>query len=222
MMSRDVIYEYELLLLGKNKTFPTFYFQASDAQNERVALSVFRYAFDTYLRWTPEQLRFNLTYDIVSMLRLTPLLKYIIYPPEADRSKDMYPIVSKLYPNRFRESARDVVYRVYGKILRGEREKFPKEFFNGTEGKIKALFCFQYMLNNLPPFDSTQEMYKTFSGPSGSDLLRKYKLYAVCSGIFECPLDYLHASLPKAQKNDYYYHYYKFLMKSKKRFLKPV
>ena len=219
-MNKEVIYEYELLLLGKMKTFSTYFFRFSDAQNEKIALSVFRYAFDTYLRWTPEQLRHHLTYEIVAMLKLTPLLKYIEFPPEADRTKDMYPIVAKLYPGKFKESVRDVVLRVYGKVLSGEREKFPKEFFGGSEGKYKAILCFQYMLNSMPPFSDVRDMYKAFSGPSGITLLRKHKLYAVCMGIFEYPIDFLHASLPKKIKSEYYYHYYRFLMKAKKKYTK--
>lgn len=221
-MSQEVIYEYEQLLLGKTKTFSPYHFRFSESQNEKIALSVFRYAFDTYLRWTPEQLRYNLTYDIVVCLKLNTLLKYLRFPPEADKTKDMYPIITKLYPGRFKESIRDVVTRVYTKVMNGDREKFPKEFFSGSSGQYKAILCFQIMLNQMAPFNNVQDMYKAFAGPSGVALLRKYKLYAVCTGIFEYPLDYLHASLPKNRKSEYFYHYYRFLMKAKKKYSKPV
>ena len=220
-MHQETIYEYELLLLGKTKTFSTYYFRYSEEQNEKIALSVFKYAFDTYLRWTPEQLRNHLTFDILDRLKLTPLLRYIKYPPEADR-EDVFPIVAKLYPGRFKESARDIVSRVYGKVLRGEREKFPKEFFNGSEGRLRAILCLQLMLNNMPPFTSAQEMYKAFAGPQGIALLRKHKLYAVSTGIFEYPIDFLHAAVPKKMRSEYYYHYYRFIMKAKKKYAKNV
>lgn len=218
-MNKEVIYEYELLLLEKTKTFPPYYFRFSDSQNEKIALSIFRYAFDTYLGWTPEQLRYNLTYDIVVQLKLSSFIKYIDYPPEADRTKDMYPIIAKLYPGKFKETTRDVVNRVYNKVMSGERDKFPKEFFSGAEGRYKAILCFQRMLNGMPPINDVQELYKAFSGASGVALLRKHKLYAVSTGIFEYPIDFLHASLPKELRSDYYYNYYRFYMKSKRRII---
>lgn len=221
-MNRELIYEYEMYLLGKSKVFSNYYFRFSDSQNEKMALEVFKYAFDTYLRWSPEQLRNHLTYDIIERLKLTVLLKYIQFPSESERSKDLYSLVAKLYPNKFKESVRDVVCRVYVSVMRGERDKFPKEFFNGTDGRYKALLCFQIMLNNLPPFGSTEEMYQTFAGPSGVALLRKYRLYTVSAGIFEYPIDYLHAALPKKLKSEYYYHYYRFIMKAKKKYSKTV
>ena len=214
---KELIYEYESVLTGKQKTFTPYFFCYSETLNEKRALEVFRYAFDTYLRWTPEQLHTGLTIEILALLKLNLLLKYIIYPPEADRKKDVYPVVAKLYPGRFNESIRDTVCRVYNRILSGERDKFPKEFFDGNEGMYKAILCFQFMLNRMPPFTSTKEMYKSFTGPSGSNILRKYKLYAVSSGMFEYPLDFLHASLPDTMKSDFYYHFYRFTMKSRKK-----
>ena len=213
----EVIYEYEKVLIGNQKTFSSYFFRFSETQNEKIALSVFRYAFDTYLKWSPEQLQTGLTMEIISRLKLNMLLKYIIYPPEADKTKDVYPIITKLYPGRFKENIRDNVRRVYNRILNGEKEKFPKEFFEGNKGKYKALLCFQYMLNGMPPFASTKELYQTFVGPSGAAILRKHKLYAVCSGLFEYPLDFLHAALPNSMKNEYYYHYYRFLKTRKFR-----
>lgn len=217
-MQQELIYEYELLLLGKVKTFSGYFFRFSDSQNEKLALSVFRYAFDTYLRWTPEQLSHHLTYDIVSRLKLTSLLKYIKFPPEADKTKDMYPIVAKLYPGKFKENTRDIVARVYRRVLTGDREKFPKEFFDSADGRYKAILCFQLMLNGMAPFKDVRAMYEAFSGASGVKILKQYKLYPVSTGIFEYPIDYLHASLPQKRRSEYFYRYYRFQMKAKKKF----
>lgn len=216
-MANELIYEYEAVLTGKCKTFSNYYFCYSDEKNEVEALKVFRYAFDTYLRWAPDQLYHNLTYDIVASLRLTSLLKYIIYPPEADRSVDVYPIVSKLYPGRFKETMSDVVRRVYARVLSGEREKFPKDFFAGNEGRNRALLCLQYAMNQMTPFTSVQEIYKSFTAAAGSALLREWKLYAVSSKLFETPLDYLHEALPTVYKSEFWYHYYKFTVKVKRK-----
>ena len=40
--------------------------------------------------------------------------------------------------------------------------------------------------------------------------LKKYRLYAICTDIFDYPIDFLHEALSKNQKNEFYYHYYKF------------
>ena len=212
-----LIHEYEEVLTGKHKTFSSYYFRYSDEKNEIEALKVFRYAFDTYLRWAPDQLYYNLTHDILASLKLTQLLKYIIYPPEAEQGVDTYPIIAKLYPGRFRETMPDIVRRVYGRVLSGEREKFPKDFFMGNEGRNKALLCLQYAMNQMTPFTSVQEIYRSFTGTSGSAILRNWKLYAVSSKLFETPLEYLHEALPLAYKSEFWYHYHKFTTKVKKK-----
>ena len=216
-VSNELIHEYEEVLTGKHKTFSAYYFRYSEEKNEAEALKVFQYAFDTYLRWAPDQLYYNLTHEILASLKLTQLLKYIIYPPEAERGVDTYPIIAKLYPGRFKETMPDVVRRVYGRVLTGERDKFPKDFFMGNEGRNKALLCLQYALNQMAPFTSVQEIYKAFTATSGSALLREWKLYAVSSKLFETPLDYLHEALPMAYKSEFWYHYYKFTMKARRK-----
>lgn len=216
-LARELIFEYEAILTGQHKIFSLYYFRFGDETNEAEALRVFKYAFDTYLRWTPEELYRNLTVEMLETLKLTQLLRFVKYPPEADASVDVYPIVAKLYPGRFKENMRDSVMRVYDRVISDPQGKFPKEYFIDNEGRVRALLCLQYALNKMPPFKSVQDMYESFVGPPGTALLKRMKLYSACSRMFEFPIDYLHEALPKTVKSEYWYHFYRFSIISKRR-----
>ena len=49
----DVINEYEQVLIGNLPKIPPRLFQNEPSANEHLALSVFRYAIEKLLRWTP-------------------------------------------------------------------------------------------------------------------------------------------------------------------------
>ena len=53
-------------------------------------------------------------------------------------------------------------------------------------------------------------MYKFFASTNGAKALKKYRLYAICSDIFDYPIVFLHEALAESQKNEFFYHYYKF------------
>lgn len=88
--------------------------------------------------------------------------------------------------------------------------KFPKEYMDGNDGLIKSCVCFQFMLKEFFIFHSVKEMYEHFASPKGITDLRVYRLYPLSITFFDTPIDYLHESLPSSQKNEFYYHYYKF------------
>ena len=154
---------------------------------------------------------------MIETLKLTQLLRFIKYPPEDEVGVDVYPIVAKLYPGRFKENVRDSVMRVYDRVINDPSGKFPKEYFIGNAGRTRALLSLQYALNKMPPFKSAQNMYESFVGPAGTALLKKMKLYTVCTRMFEFPIDYLHEALPKNLKSEFWYRFYRFAIISKRR-----
>ena len=100
--------------------------------------------------------------------------------------------------------------RTYKEVLDGKLYKFPKEYLSGSMGVLRACVCFQYMVSQYLPFNNIEEMYNFFSTTNGIKALKRYRLYAICTEIFDYPIDYLHEALSERQKNEFFYHYYKF------------
>lgn len=215
-MRSDIIYEYENILLGKKKNFSTTYFELSPEQNEKMALSIFKHAIEKYLRWTQKQVSECLDWSIIRRMKLSSLMKYIRFPAESDQEKDLYILVNKLYPSKSKQGLKEPTISIYKRVLSGERAKFPKGYFDGITGLYRSLICFQYMITQLKPFDSVDDMYKYFSSNRGTATLKKYKLSIVCNTIYETPIDFLHTALPTEHKNTYLFNMYKFNIMYKK------
>jgi hypothetical protein len=66
------------------------------------------------------------------------------------------------------------------------------------------------MLTQIPPFANTEEIYKFFASSKGPKLLKKYRLNVACVTMFDHPIDFLHEALPKEQRDEFWYRYYKF------------
>lgn len=206
----NLIMEYESILLGKKGSVSSYYFSYDAAGNERIALELMKYAFETYLRWSPIALRDHLDMEIIELLKLKSFMKYLNFPPELDPKKDLFYIAWKIYPNTVHISHKDLILRVYESLLDGSIQKFPKDYFLGIKGVQRAALCFNYMLEQYLQFKSVEEMYEFFSGSAGTKALKKYKLFAICKDMFESPLEFLHTALPPSQKNDFLFNFYTF------------
>ncbi len=217
-MNREVIYEYENVLLGNKNTISSYHFNQSPDNNEKTAIEIVRYAVEHYLRWTPEYLCEALSWDIIRLLKLDSIIKYIRFPPEADEEKDLFIIAHKLYPHRIRVNLREKTLLVYKRVLDGTIYKFPKGFFGDNKGINRALICLQYALSQYTQFDDVGDMYAFFSTPRGTKFLKQYKLYAPCIAMYKYPIDYIHDALPNnvdrtqnlAAKDEFWYMYYRF------------
>lgn len=214
MLSQELIMEYENCLLGKNRTIPAFYFSFDRHSNMQQALNIMKYAFETYLKsWTPVDLRENIDRKLLDKLKLSGLLKYIIFPPELNPQKDYFFIVWSIYPNTVNLDKNDLILKVYKDMMDGTIKRYPKEFFTGIYGLVRAGLCLQYAIEQNLPVSSIKELYHFFSTPTASTFLRKNKLYAVYEDSFETPVDYLHYALPAQQKDPLWYSYYLFCYK---------
>ena len=205
MVGKEAIYEYDELMIGNRRSISPDFFSFGDSANETMALGIMKYAFETYLRWDPIDLRDRIDTELLKSLRLLPLLRYIRFSEELDPNTDLFYIVWKIYPWTVNYSYEERVFRVYRNVLNGKICRFPKEFFSGTEGETRAKLCFRYMLEHIMPFPSVNEMYRFFGMRKSWEALQKAKLSVMCRDLFGDPLEYLHAALPESQRNEMFY-----------------
>lgn len=210
-MNNEILYEYEMVLLGKKNNFSSYFFSENQEKNEAKALFVIKFAIKNYLCWSPQQAIDNLNWDIINFLKLDSVIKYISFPPEIDEKDNMYILTGKLYPNLVKINSKEITLKVYKRVLEKDLYKFPKEYLSGDQqGKYRAIICFQYMLQQFTNFNSTQEMYKFFASSNGPKLLKKYRLNVASVSMFEHPVDFLHAALPEGTRSEFWYRFYKF------------
>ncbi|RHB42220.1 hypothetical protein DW886_17020 [Enterocloster aldenensis] len=210
MDKQVLLYEYEQILLGNKTGFAPYYFKYGDDTSQNYALYIIKFAVETYLGWDPWDFKNHYNQEISKQLKLEPLMKYIDYPPELDKTKDYYYLAALIYPEIINIDIKELVLRTYKDVLDGKLCKFPKEYLSGTKGMMRASICLQYMLSQNYTFSSIKAMYKFFSEPAGSRALKKFRLSNICNEIYEHPLDYLHESLPKGQQDEYWYHFFRF------------
>lgn len=213
---QSIIAEYEDTLIGKRKSISPFYFSYGETGNMKLALQVMKYAFETYLQWSPQDLQACLTYEVLERLHLKSLLRYVVFPPELDVSQDLFYIAWLLYPETLHFDQKDLILRVYQKLLEGRQQKFPKEFFTGSDGLTRSQVCLRYMIEQYLTFSSIKDMYAFFAAEACHKVLRKYKLLVVCRDLYDTPVDYLHASLARGQQDEFWYRYYDFQLQRRR------
>jgi len=204
----SIINDYEEALMNNRKGVPVAYFQSTKEQNERKALVVFKYAIEYILGYDPIAARDKLDYETLEKLKLAELLNYINFPPEIDPKKDIFYIAWRLYPFTVNLTEREKVIRVYKQLLDGSRKTYPHNFFSGYSGKTRAKLCLQYLIEQKINPSSVDELYNMFASPNGNKILvsNKLKIYT----RYGTPLEFLHDSLPKGDKNNALYHFYQF------------
>jgi len=207
---RSAIAEYEDVLIGKRKAIASYYFSYGPNGNMKLALQIMHYSFNTYLRWNAEQLRDYLTLEVLERLKLRSLLRHIQFPPELDRKQDLFFIAWQLYPKTVHFTEQDLILRVYKDILSGKLQKYPKEFFTGRYGLLRARVCLRYMIEQYLQFGSIPELYEYFASVQCQRTLRLHKLLVICRDLFDSPVEYLHQTLPRVQQDIFLYRFYDF------------
>jgi hypothetical protein len=145
-----------------------------------------------------------------------------VFPEELSKRNDCFYVAHLLYPKRIPYSTRNLVMITYQRVLNHESGKFPKEYFSGAEGQLRACICLQYLLIEHLSFTSIEEIYYYFSTTKAMSMLRQFRLATVCSELYESPLDFLHNALPSSQKNELYYQFYRFQSALKNEKLKSI
>ena len=221
-MNNVILYEYDTVLLGEKTSLSPYFFNKSNEQNEKLALEVIRYAVENYLKWSPAEMYQRFDEDVVKLMKLESIMKYVCFPPEADEKKDFFVIAGKLYPDKVKIDIKNMTLHIYKKVLAGKMYKFPKGFFDGGLGVYRAAVCLQYALTQKFHFDSIEEIYRAFSTARGTKILKDSKLQAARIVLYDYAIDYLHDSLSEEDQDEFLYHQYRFNIineKQKRRML---
>lgn len=208
---REVIYEYEQVLIGNLRTIDKYYFSGrSSDTNSRTALMLIRYVTETYLQWSPQKLCDCLTIDILKKWKLTGYLKYIQYPDDLHKERNLWYIAHLIYPQQIPVNDKDICVRIYSQLLSGQVQKFPKGFFSGASRMNRVCYCLDYAIDHYTNFKSVEEMYEFFGTPLCVKFLRQYNLYSYMRETFETPVVALYLILPKEQDIPFLFQYYRF------------
>ena len=128
-MNKQLLYEYEELMLNKRKMFSNSFFNNTMVSNEANAIEILKFAFEIFLKWTPEEAFRYLTPEIAKKMRFDVLYPYIEFPCEINIEKDLFYLAHLAYPKRNKIDKVALVLKIYQGILSGENKKFPKKFF---------------------------------------------------------------------------------------------
>ena len=206
---QDLYMEYDDIIIGKRSGFSDRFFSRDKKRNMDNALFVIKYALTRYLGWSADAVSENLSKEIMVKMHLQPLMRYIEYPIEYDKDKDYYYLASLMFKEKSL-GLREKTIHTYESIISGKLSKYPKDYFVGSDGTVRAAICLQYLIVHEIVWSSISELYYIFASDRGYDLLKEYKLLNACRDIFETPVDFIHFSLPVAQRDPFYYQYYKF------------
>ncbi len=201
--------EYDDIMLGKKSLFSS-YLMSKDQKNKSIE-RVLKYAFENYLKWTPEQVRDCLTPTIIEQMKLSSLINRLECPLELDRKRDLYFVAWALYPKTKNANKYDLIVKLYNDVLTGKRDKFPKGYFNGTAGYSYAKICLKFLIQEhlIYHFDSIESMYRFFSNThQATKVLHKYRLSIPLNELYVSPLEYFHDTLSETQKNESLYKAY--------------
>lgn len=204
-----VLNEYEEVLIGQKKRIPQNYFSMDKAGNERVAITVIRYALETLLGWSAQDAVRMFRPEYIGFMHLDQAVQNINFPCDVPHDDTEY-ILYLLYPKRVDYNVKKYTIRIYESVFKGEI-RYPKDYMYGWLGMLRAKICLQYALNRDKVFKSADELYRFFASKEGRRYLKKAKLHQLYTAFFDTPLDFMHNSMPRAIKNDFLYHNYKFL-----------
>ena len=206
---QDLYMEYDDIVIGKRGNYSDRFFGKDKKANMKNALAVIKYALVHYLGWNADAVSENLTYEVMDQMHLLPLMRYIEYPTEYDKTKDFFFLASLLFKDKAL-GFKDKTIHTYECILNGSLAKYPKDYFVGSDGIVRASICLQYLITQEIMWTDINDLYYIFASDTGYDLLKQYRLWNACREVFDTPVDYIHFTLPKEQRDPLFYRYYRF------------
>lgn len=202
--------EYDDILIGNQKKLNPYYFKGKTQWvQQKLAISVLKYACETYMRWSPEKTYISLSVDVLRKWHLIELLKYINFPEDLDRHKDLFYIAILMYPNKFKFNRAKFCMTLYERVLSGELKKFPKDYFGDSYAINKACICLKYAIEDYGIFSSVEDMYRFFSTPESHTFLRNYKIFTPIHNLFASPVTAFHLTLSNEQENNFLFQFYR-------------
>lgn len=210
----SVLNEYEDVLIGNQKSIPAGYFIFDRKGNERVAISIMRYAVETLLGWDVQTAikLFNINY--IHLLKLEQMVNYIVFPSDVSKD-DMDYVLYLMYPRYVDYDVQKYTIRVYDKVMANEA-RYPKDYMYGYLGILRAKICLQYAINKTKLFKSADELYQFFASRDCIKYLKENKLYQLYSSFYVTPLEYAHDSMPLSVKSEFLFHNYMLMQQYEK------
>ena len=209
-----VLNEYDQVLIGNRKAISNKNFVFEGNGNQKIALTVFKYAIEELLQWDPVTAFDFFKPEVVEMMKLTGLLKYIMFPPEISKEHTEY-IVTLLYPTKVPYVMDPYVIETYKKV-RNDEMKYPRDFMFGYKGCLRARICLNYAMRNKV-FDSPEDMYRFFASMEGVQFMKDEKLYQLFTSSFSSPIEFLHYNLDDESSSELYFYYYLYLFRYRQR-----
>ena len=187
----SVIYEYEQILLGKNKAFVNSF--DNDLPNEKVLVHLWRYVIEELLHWDSQQAVSYMTMDTVYQMHLQNTIKKIQTPPGISSEKLPLYVLSLCYPNQIKYTIQKQVVDEYERVLSSPTAKFAKNYFDDAQALQKAVFCMNYAISQFLADLSINELYALFADTKkSSKWLEQVKLLELQQALFDSPLELLH------------------------------
>lgn len=207
-IDKVVLGEYEEMALGQRKTYSAASLPR-DASPEYCGRIIKKILSIYKPEWTPTDLRDCLTPELATNLGLWPLIKHLPCPDELNPKQDLYFVAWVLYPETRNVNEIDLVAGVYEGIIRGTRQKFPKGYFYGKKGVLRAKVVFKLFMNEfvIPQFDLSclRDTYDLFASNEIDGLIERCHLTAFVRDRFGLPLNFLHTCLGADADDIMYY-----------------
>ena len=211
----SVINDYEEVLIGNKGEISKDFFAFDRKGNQRVALSVFKYAIEKLLKWDAKRATELFNESFMHLMKLDQMANYIIYPSDVS-PKDTEYILHLLYPKEVQYELKKYTIRIYKEVMAGKR-RYPKDYMFGYLGLLRAKICLQYSLVQTSQlFKTTDELYKFFASPECIKYLKKNRLLQLCDSFYNSPLEYMYDSVPTDLRNEFLFHNYMFEIKFRK------
>lgn len=202
---KELFFQYDDMLLG-NRINCSFSITGLE-QGNRYTDAMLNYCFEYYLNWSKTDLLQKLNKSYADRLLLWQFItKRIPCPGELDDT-DLQYVAWHLHPRLRKISDEDLVIKVYMEVLTGKRDRFPKYFFDDTEGEKRAMICFRVMVNEYIQPECAEDLYKLFSCPEKSmAMLREYRLDVPAVTLFDSPYEYLSEVLIEDDVDEEYFY----------------
>lgn len=209
-----IINEYEDMLIGNRDHISKGYFVFDKKGNERVALTVVKYAVEKLLCWSRKEAVEFFNPNYITLMKLDQMIRYIDFPSDVTKNDTEY-ILHLIYPGDVDYEVKKYTLRVYEEVMAGKR-RYPKDYMYGYLGMTRAKICLQHAVSKNKLFGSADEMYRFFASPESVRYLKDNKLYQLYTSFYDTPLEYMHDTVPSAVKNDFLFHNYTFEMNYEK------
>lgn len=198
MEKADLYYLYDSAYSGMRKSILSGV--GRDCLTNRDMAFICRYACEYYLRWGPKQIARKLNLQFLRMMKLDNLVKKITFPSEISAPEKRTYLFTLMYPEIFGPYHKEFfVITFYRAVLSGERQKFPRSFFSGSQGADQnARICLMYALSTYAGCRTAAECIEFMTSPLAPSFLKKAKLYYVMKRKYQTPPAYVRDALAMA------------------------